>query len=149
MTAKRVAWGIGLCIVAGLVYCIHLTANYIKMERDFDARSKVVVDATLPNGGTAERGYIYDQRRYDNLRDSEVKLIWFVVVPQTNKHYSCSYVEGAAVFHIGQSVLFFHENSGNEGADGFIIGVFGNQKGKAIKVWQFDMDSAELDLPRD
>jgi hypothetical protein len=94
-------------------------------------------------------GYIYSMRRDTPIHDDELNLVWFVVVPATNVHYSCSYEGGFPDFKTGDSVRVIHTKSDEEGEYGYIIGLHDTEKDKVSEVWNFDLDTAMIETPTD
>jgi hypothetical protein len=144
---------VGAWLVIGMVLCIpllylgHLYANYEKIQADLQRKSAIAVQPTVGAGDASEIGYIYSMRRETYIREGRLNLVWFVVVPATNIHYSCSYEAGFPDFKTGDSVGIIHTNSDEEGHYGYIIGLHDNKQGKVASVWNFNLDTAELDLP--
>jgi hypothetical protein len=92
-------------------------------------------------------GYIYSMRRENYIREGRLNLVWFVVIPTTNDHYTCSYEAGYSDFKTGDSVRLIHTTSEDEGDYGYIIGLYDKESGKAASVWNFNLDSAEFEDP--
>jgi hypothetical protein len=137
---------------AALLYVIHVGLNYRKIEKKLESDSAVVVHPVMGEHDVAEIGYIYEMRREHLLTEGRLNLVWFVVVPSTNVHYSCSYEEGFADFETGDGVRLIHRGADDDpdGADyGDIVGLHGREQGKTAMVWVIDADRAELELGPD
>lgn len=143
-------WLLAIAIVClPLVYIAHLVGNYLGIRRDLERKSAIVVHPRVGDNEASDIGYIYSMRRENHIREGRLNLVWFVVIPATNVHYSCPYEEGFSDFKTGDSVRLIHTTSEEEGDYGYIIGLYDKESGKAASVWNFDLDSAEFDDPRD
>lgn len=134
---------------APVFYLLHLWSNYENIQRDLKHKSSIVVRPVVRDGSARDIGYIYSMRRETNVREGNLNLVWFVIVPATNVRYSCSYEDGYSEFRKGDSVAIIHTKSDEEGDYGFIVGLHDNEVGKVASVWNFDLITAEMDMPED
>lgn len=132
-----------------LLYLGHLYANYRKIQTELARKSATIVRPSVRNGDASDLGYIYSMRRETRIREGRLNLVWFVVVPATNVHYSCPYEEGYSGFRTGDSVRLVHTKKEEEGDYGYIVGLHANEQGKAALVWNFNLDAAEDNEPLD
>jgi hypothetical protein len=140
---------IGLAVCAALIYAGYKVRNHLKIQRYLDKKSAIVVHPKVGENDASDFGYIYSMRRDTPIHDDELNLVWFVVVPATNVHYTCSYEAGFPDFKTGDSVKLIHTKSDDEGDYGYIIGLHDKEQGQVTEVWNFDLDSAMLDVPID
>ena len=140
---------IGFAVCAALIYAGYKVRNHLKIQRYLDKKSAIVVHPKVGENDASDFGYIYSMRRDTPIHDDELNLVWFVVVPATNVHYTCSYEAGFPDFKTGDSVKLIHTKSDDEGDYGYIIGLHDKEQGKVTEVWNFDLDSAMLDVPID
>jgi hypothetical protein len=132
-------------IGGGLYYGVHLLMNYIHLEKEFRENSAKIAHPRVFENQASDIGYIYSMRRETLIREEKLNLVWFVVVPTTNIHYSCPYEYGYPDFKTGDSVRLIHTTSEDEGDYGYIVGLHDQEQGKATAIWNFDLDTAELD----
>jgi hypothetical protein len=109
----------------------------------------VVLRPVVDEHDATDIAYIYDMRREESFTKEALNLVWFIVVPATNIHYSCSYQDGFSDFKVGDGVRLIHTKSDEDGADGFIIGLHGPERGKVTSIWNFNMDNIGIDLDDD
>jgi hypothetical protein len=140
---------IGFAVCAALIYAGYKVRNHLKIQRYLDKKSAIVVHPKVGENDASDFGDIYSMRRDTPIHDDELNLVWFVVVPATNVHYTCSYEAGFPDFKTGDSVKLIHTKSDDEGDYGYIIGLHDKEQGKVTEVWNFDLDSALLDVPID
>jgi hypothetical protein len=138
---------IGFVVCAALTYAGYVVRNHLKIQRYLDKKSAIVVHPKVGETDVSELGYIYSMRRDNPIHDDELNLVWFVVVPATNVHYSCSYEAGFPDFKTGDSVRLIHTKSDDEGDYGYIIGLHDKEQGRVTEVWNFNLDNAMLDAP--
>ncbi|MGA8086705.1 MAG: hypothetical protein WCA10_05315 [Terracidiphilus sp.] len=147
---KLGAWVLTCLVVcAPLIYVGHLLSNYVKIRKDLQRKSAIVVHPTVGENEALDLGYIYSMRRDSLLREGRLNLVWFVVVPATNVHYSCPYEEGYSDFKTGDSVRLIHTTSEDGGDNGYIVGLHDNERDKVASVWNFNLDTVEPDMPDD
>jgi hypothetical protein len=127
-----------------ILYAGHLVANYERIQKNLERKSSLVVHPSVTDGNASDLGYIYSMRRETHVRDGELNLVWFVVVPATNVHYSCPYEAGYSDFKIGDSVRLIHTKSDEESDLGYILGLYDNERGQVASVWDFDLDASEI-----
>jgi len=140
---------IGLVVCIGLIYGGYRLKNHLKVQRELERKSAIVVHPKVGEGDASDLGYIYSMRRDTPIHDDELNLVWFVVVPATNVHYTCSYEAGFPDFKVGDSVRLIHTKSDDDADYGYIIGLHDDEQGKATEVWNFNLDTAMLDAPDD
>jgi hypothetical protein len=143
ITGTRLLTGLGLC--GALIYGGYSYRNHLKIQQYLDQKSAIAVHPKILEGDASDIGYIYSMRRDTPIHDDELNLVWFVVVPKTNAHYSCSYEEGFPHFRVGDSVTLIHTTS-DEADDGYIVGLHDQERGKTTMVWNFNMDNDPPDL---
>jgi hypothetical protein len=150
ITETLVSWVFfALVIGGGLYYGIHLLRNYLQIKSDFKENSARIVHPSVGENQASDIGYIYSMRRETMIREGRLNLVWFVVIPATNVHYSCPYEYGYPDFKTGDSVRLIHTTSEEDGDNGFIVGLHENERDKVASVWNFDLDTAEFDDPGD
>lgn len=142
-TGARLLIGVGLCVAS--MYAGYSYRNHLKIQRYLDQESAIVVHPKILEGDASDAGYIYSMRRDTPIHDDELNLVWFVVVPSTNAHYSCSYEGGFPGFQVGDSVTLIHTTR-DEADDGYIVGLHDHERGKATMVWNFNMDNDPVDF---
>jgi len=136
---------IGLVVCAALFYAGYKVRNHLRIQRYLNRQSAIVVHPKIGDTDASDFGYIYSMRRDTPIHDDELNLVWFVVVPATNVHYSCSYHAGFPDFRTGDSVRLIHTTSEDEGDYGYIVGLHDAEHGKVTEVWNFNSDNADFD----
>jgi hypothetical protein len=135
-------WIVAVVIVCvPVIYCGHLFANYMAIENDLEKKSARTLHPSVDEGNATDLAYIYNMRREMHIREGKLILVWFIVVPATNVHYSCSYESGFSDFKVGDSVKLIHTTSEDEGDYGYIVGLHEKEQGKVTAIWNFNMDS--------
>jgi hypothetical protein len=144
---KFIGWLI-LIAVIGLptAYGIHLWRNYAKIDQELRANTARVIHPKVDDDDVSEIGYVYQMRREWHIRDGELNLVWFVVVPATNVHYSCVYTSGYPDFKTGDSVRIIHNKDEDESDYGYLVGMHDNRQGKTTLVWTINSDDAAMEL---
>ena len=135
---------IGLVVCIAMAYGGYRLRNHLKIQWELERRSAIIVRPKVGDGDTSDFGYIYSMRRDTPVHDDELNLVWFVVVPTTNVHYSCSYEAGFPDFKTGDSVRLIHTKSDEDADEGYIIGLHDNEQGKVTEVWNFDLDTSAV-----
>ncbi len=97
----------------------------------------------------AEIGYVYDMRDETLIREGSLNLVWFVVVPATNVHYSGVYDSGYADWNKGDSISIIHNKDDDEADYGYMVGLHGSKQGKATLAWIINSDNEMLDYDPD
>lgn len=141
-----------LVLIAGAGYLIHLYLNYSEIQATLKLRAAVPVHAAVDSESVSEVGYIYGMRDETYIREGRFNLVWFVVVPSTNRKYSCPYDAGYQEFKVGEGVAIIHkrrelETSGN--FTGYIVGLHGEKREKAAAVSVSDLEDLYDSLPND
>jgi hypothetical protein len=138
------SWAI-VCLVLciPLLYGGHLLANYQGIQKGVAQKSAKTLIPSVDDGDASDIGYIYNMRRETRIREGKLILVWFVVIPATNVHYSCSYDSGFSDFKIGDSVRLIHTKSEDAGDYGYMIGLHDKEQGKVTSIWNFNMDAED------
>jgi hypothetical protein len=136
------SWAI-VCLVmcVPLLYGGHLLANYQGTQKDLAQKSTRTIHPSVDDDDASDLGYIYNVRREIYIREGKLVLVWFVVVPATNVHYSCSYDAGFSDFKTGDSVRLIYTKSEDAGDYGYIVGLHDKEQGKVTSIWNFNMDT--------
>jgi hypothetical protein len=136
-------------LVIALGHGLHLLLNYEKIQRTLRENSAHVIHPKVDDDAKAEIGYIYQMRDENFIREGKLNLVWFVVVPATNVHYSCSYDSGFPDFKIGDGVRIIHNKDDSESDYGYLVGLHEKKQGKATLVWTINSDDLSMDLEGD
>jgi len=88
-------------------------------------------------------------RNETHIREGRLNLVWYVVVPDTNVHYSGVYDSGYADWKNGDSVWIIHNKDDDEADYGYLVGMHEPKQGKATLVWILNSDDEMLDYDPD
>jgi hypothetical protein len=126
-------------------YGVHLIMNYNKIERELHKNEARVTQPRVNDDAKAEIGYIYQMRNETQIREGRLNLVWFVVVPATNVHYSAVYDSGYADWKMGDSIRLIHNKNDDESDYGYLVGMHDKKLGKATFVWTINSDDSAMD----
>lgn len=140
-----------ILVIVGLPvgYAVHLVRNYLAIQKELSENEARQVVLRTDENSQVETGYIYAMRRDTQIRDKNLNLVWFIVVPSTNDHWSCSYQYGYSRFRVGDSVQIVRQKNADQTLDytGYILGQFLQEKGKVTNAWILDLDELEAEDP--
>jgi hypothetical protein len=148
---RRIVGWLVLLFMFGLPiwYVAHLIRNYVKIERELHHNEAYVVHPKVTDTDKAEIGYIYELRNETEIREGRLNLVWFVVVPATNVHYSGIYDSGYTGWKKGDSIQIIHNKDDDEADYGFLVGLHEPKQGKATFVWIINSDNEKEDYDPD
>jgi hypothetical protein len=137
----------GLIIGGAIYYAVHLTRNYLSIQKDIRETAAVVVHPVTNSGDVTEIGYVFSMRRDRDIREGSWNLVWFIATPEKGVRYSCKYEEGFQGFKVGDGVKIIRKNIDLADApeDAYIVGLHDNEQGKASIVFTNDLDILELE----
>jgi hypothetical protein len=130
-------------LFAGVGYLIHLYLNYSDIKATLKSRAAVTVHASVDSESVSEVGYIYEMRDETYIRRGRFNLVWFVVVPSTNRKYSCLYEAGHQGFAVGDSVRIIRKRRELEDMidfTGYIVGLHNERPDKTAMVSVNDLE---------
>jgi hypothetical protein len=143
---KLGGWLVILLVVSLPVwYGVHLILNYVHIESQLKKSEARIIHPRIDDDAKSEIGYIYAMRNETQIRDNRLNLVWFVVVPATNVHYSGVYDSGYGDWKVGDSIHLIHNKDDSEADYGYLVGMHDQKQGKSTFVWIINSDDAMED----
>jgi hypothetical protein len=138
LLARLIKIIIGLILLLIFIPTIYILWGYYKINCDFVAKEKCVVQPQVDAGSLAEAGYVRESKTVTCIKNRTKRLYWWVKIPATHKQYLCEWQHGFSGFKRDDAVTMIHRLEWTDNSTeytGYLIGLHGKIKDKASSIW--------------
>ena len=128
---------IGLICSVILIPAIYILWGYYKIDSDFTAKEKYVVQPQVDAESLSEVGYVRESRTVTCIKNRTKRVYWWVRIPATHKQYLCEWQYGFSGFKKDDAVTMIHKVEGTDISTdytGYLIGLHGKIKDKPSSI---------------
>jgi hypothetical protein len=128
---------VGLILLVILIPAIYILWGYYKIDCDFTAKEKYVVQPQVDAKSLSEVGYVRESRTVTCIKNRTKRVYWWIRIPSTNKQYLCEWQYGFSGFKKDDAVTMIHRVKGiylSTDFNGYVIGLHGNIKDKPSSI---------------
>jgi hypothetical protein len=129
---------IGLILLIILIPAIYILWGYYKIDCEFTAKEKYVVQPQVHEGSLSEVGNVQESKTVTCIKNRTKRLYLWVKIPATHKQYLCEWQCGFSGFKKDDAVTMIHKVEGMDistESTGYLIGLHGKMKDKASSIW--------------
>jgi hypothetical protein len=138
LLARLIKIIIGLILIVILIPGIYILWGYYKIDCDFKAKEKYIVQPQVDAASVSELGYVRESRIVTCIKNRTKRLYLWVKIPATHKQYLCEWQCGFSGFKKDDAVTMIHkveERDISTDYSGYLIGLHDRIKDKASSIW--------------